>query len=272
MTRILARDAATNDIDVPVLVMLISDPAFNFGEVTETITAALEDEELSLIGSFDPDDIYDFRSQRPQIHYKDGHIVDIDMPSLDLTVASDLEGTRFLMLRGQVPDYRWGDVAGEIFDIMEERKIEQVFSVAGVPAPTSHTRPVDMIIRTTKAQPNDSIVPGEVTHPGTFEDYFEYQAGLQDLRMTSIRVRVPVYLARGEYAAGAAAGLDMLGKCTKLSLPVGDLVERAAKATQELNERMAEDPDLAEMVRGLEEAHDRGVVVRGQVGCRCRHG
>lgn len=59
------------------------------------------------LASFDVDELFDYRSRRPQITFTDNQFSDFKSPSLELYEVRDALGQPFLFLAGDEPDYQW---------------------------------------------------------------------------------------------------------------------------------------------------------------------
>ncbi len=250
---------SVSDLQVSRLVMNLVDPLVDAGDTAQAIHAAIDSLDSVEIATFESDSLFDYRAQRPIVSYVDGLIVDVQECGMALSLVTDVVGERFLYLHGQEPDFHWPSLTQDILEIIERFGIEHVYSFAGMPAPVPHTRPADMLVRTTQHQENPSVVYGSADHYGALSDYMEFKAGQAGIKVTNIRVRVPLYMARGDspFFAGALAAIKLLATLEGPTLPLGDLEQLADQQAMDLSALVVEGSDFAGLLSRLEEEYDR---------------
>ncbi|MGA7272357.1 MAG: PAC2 family protein, partial [Acidimicrobiia bacterium] len=59
-----------------------------------------------VVAGFKPDDLYDYRSNRPTIEFSDGAVTEIRWPSLSISASTEGRA-HLLVLTGAEPDTRW---------------------------------------------------------------------------------------------------------------------------------------------------------------------
>lgn len=247
------------DVKIATLILGTVDPLIDPGSVGRAVTAAVDLLDSVEVAPFDSDPLYDFRAQRPIIHYKNGVIEDVYEPAMSLDLVTDVHGERFLYVHGAEPDFHWPRLTQDILEICERFGVEKIYSFHSMPAPVPHTRPADMLIRTTKISENASPIKGEVDHPGSLADFVEFKAGQKGLSVTNIRVRVPYYLMRSEmpFFSGAATLVRQLAVLGGPTVPVGDLEQYEDQQARELSTILEQDQDFATHVKQLESEYDR---------------
>ncbi len=258
VARFYTLDAHAQDLRVRTLVLNLVDPLIDAGNTAQAIDATINTLDAEKIGSFNPDALFDFRAQRPIVSYSDGHIVDMRMPHLDLMLVTDVLGESFLYLTGLEPDFQWNAVSEDILEIVERFHVETVYSFSAMPAPIPHTRPVDMLIRTTESAGEHPVVEGFAEHFAELSDVFEYKAGQRSVPVVNIRVRVPFYLVRGEnpFFAGALAAVKMLAARGGPTFPLGDLEQLEDNQHVALAGMREEGSDFDDLIRHLEKDYD----------------
>lgn len=105
------------DVKVPTLVLGTIDPLIDPGSVGRAVIAAVDLLDSVEIAAFDSDPLYDFRAQRPVIHYKDGVIADVFEPAMSLDLVTDVLGQTFLYVHGAEPDFHWPRLTEDILEI-----------------------------------------------------------------------------------------------------------------------------------------------------------
>ncbi|VEI12614.1 PAC2 family protein [Trueperella bialowiezensis] len=258
MAEIFHLDEIAKDLQVDTLVINFRDSLVDAGNTCQTINATVETLEGESIGRFNSDLLYDYRAQRPIVTYGDGRLRDILMPEMILALCTDVHGKNFLYLTGEEPDFRWNEIASTIVKIVKHFNVQTTFSFAAMPAPVPHTRPVDMLIRSTKPDGQYPVVKGMAQHHGELTDVFEFKAEEEGLAVVNIRVRVPFYLARGDdpFFAGALAAVKMLATCGGPTFPLGDLEQLEDAQRKAISQLQLEGSDFAEVLAKLEEDYD----------------
>ncbi|QTG76176.1 PAC2 family protein [Trueperella pecoris] len=258
MAHFFTLDDIASGLRVRTLVINLIDPLIDAGDTAQAINATIDTLDAELIGTFDSDKLFDLRAQRPIVSYADGHIVALTMPQMRLMLVTDVHGESFLYLTGQEPDFRWCAVSEDILEIIERFGVENVFSFAAMPAPIPHTRPVDMLIRTTASAGDHPVVEGFAEHFAQLSDVFEHMAGEKSISVVNIRVRVPFYLVRGEapFFAGALAAIKMLAARGGPTFPLGDLEQLEDSQRAAISQLRVEGSDFDQLVTKLEEDYD----------------
>ncbi|MCI5826314.1 MAG: PAC2 family protein [Arcanobacterium sp.] len=246
------------ELSVPRMVINLVDPLVDAGDVGRAVAASVDTLESVEIASFDADVIYDFRAQRPIVSYKDGKLVELAQPHMNLDVVTDMHGENFLYLSGQEPDFRWNTLTADVLAVVKQFGVREVFSFAGMPAGVPHTRPADMLIRTTTRE-DVQFVPGVAEHFSQLQDFFEFHAGQAGISVTNIRVRVPFYMAKGPhpFVSGALAVIKMMAALGGPTLPLGDLEQLEDQQKNELSQMVEEGSDFAQLLTTLEEEYDK---------------
>ena len=258
MTDFFTLDSVASGLRVRTLVINLVDPLIDAGDTAQAINATIQTLDEELIGTFDSDAIFDYRAQRPIVSYADGHIVGLTMPEVRLSLVTDVQGENFLYLTGQEPDFRWREVSETIIDIINRFEVDQVYSFAALPAPVPHTRPVDMLIRSTEMAGEHPVVEGFAEHHAELSDVFEHMAAEEAISVLNIRVRVPFYLVRGEspFFAGALAATKMLAARGGPTFPLGDLEQLEDNQQKAIAELRVEGTDFDGLVKKLEQDYD----------------
>lgn len=247
-----------DDLSARYLIVNPLDPLTAAGSVTQALDATISDLDSVKIAAFPSDELFDFRAQRPIVEYQDGKLANLVQPELQLSLVTDIEGENFLYLSGQEPDYRWESVTADLIDAVRRFRVDEVITFAAMPAAIPHTRPADMLMRSTRQKDGVKYVPGHAVHPGALTDFFEYYAGKLGISVVNIRVRVPFYLAQlGEpFLAGALAALRMTASLGGPKLPLGDLERYEDRADAAYQELLENSPDLAELISSMEHEYD----------------
>ncbi len=258
MPHLFRYEPIKSGIEIDSLLINLLDPLVDAGHVMQALDAAISDLDSAEIASFDSDEIFDYRAQRPIVTYRDGKIADFVTAALNLKLVTDIRGVNFLYLCGQEPDYRWAEICRDLIRIVKDFRVKKVFSFAAMAAAVPHTRPADMLLRSTKFHPGVKYVQGQAEHYAALSDYFEFAAAKDDLSVTNLRVRVPFYIAQSgtPFISGALALAKMTADLGGPSLPLGDLEQFEDRQEQAFAQLMDSGGDIAQLVAKLEEEYD----------------
>jgi predicted ATP-grasp superfamily ATP-dependent carboligase len=104
------------------------------------------------IGSFDSDELIDYRARRPLIRLASGTIEAVTWSDVELSRGTTVNGLRdALLLTGPEPDFRWHAFADRVAELCRQLGVTEVFGLGAFPAPSLHTDPVAVV--STSADP-----------------------------------------------------------------------------------------------------------------------
>lgn len=249
---------------VDTLVVTLTDPGSDPGHLTRLIDMSLSSLDEKPAVRFDVDPLMDYRASRPLLNFSKGRIVGMGREDMVISLARDVSGQSFLRLHGLEPDFHWDRLVSDMFDIVEHFSISSIYSFTAVGAPIPHTRPADMIVRTTGNNQHPAL-NADFWFPASFASYFEFHAGKVGLDMTNVAVRVPIYLAPHHYPAGAASALSMVSSMSGLSFPLGDLTRDSEEQKANLASMMEENKELEAIISAFEKEYDAGAMAEGFV-------
>lgn len=212
-----------------------------------------------VVGRLDMDQVYDYAGRRPEVTLELDHFEDYDRPEILLHEVTDPGGETFFLLTGPEPSFQWERVAGALRIVVEQLGIERTLLVHAFPSPVPHTRRLPV---TRFAGSSDSIVVRR-TMPGTFRLRAPFSA-LLTLRLAEAKhdvvglsVHVPQYLHEMSYPDAALALLTAIGEEHGPQIPIGSLEAQAGPVREAIAEQVGTQPQLQEMVSGLEQRFDR---------------
>lgn len=224
-----------------------------------TDSQALDNEKSTLIAEVDSEDFYDFQVNRPLIFVDDSIIRSLTWPGVQIFGVRNPEGDRdFVFVRGVEPSMRWRSFAREILDLAEDLEVELVITLGSMLADTPHTRAIP--VSATGAHPDIATRLGvEVSR---YEGPTGILAVIQDgcvrrgLDAVALWAAVPHYANASPSPKVTLALVNGLEDFLEVSLPQGDLPERAIVWENAVNEMVKEDSDIEEYIKTLEESKD----------------
>ena len=237
---------------ISTLICAVGGGPFDAGGIPGSIAQSIGEGEL--IASFDPDHIYDFRSERPMITFENGAMTAMTEPRLDFYLVEDIEGEKMLVLRGNEPDLRWHSLAEGVLQLATQFGVERFYAIGGLPSGIPHTRPVDLLIRGyRRTQPEQDATYIQSVN---FSEFLVYTLGASGIETSSVLARVPFYLVNSVYAAAAGAVASFVSDDSGLALPVGDLERVAQTESDQIEAVYGQQEDFRSLVASLEEEYD----------------
>ncbi|MGZ4603023.1 MAG: proteasome assembly chaperone family protein [Kineosporiaceae bacterium] len=215
---------------------------------------------------FDVDQMYDYRARRPVMTFVEDHWESYEAPRLELSLVEDAVGTGFLMLTGPEPDVQWERFTAAVRRLVERYGVRLTVGVHAIPMAVPHTRPVGVTAHASRPE----LVAGHepwvtrVQVPGHMAGLLEFRLGESGHDAAGFAVHVPHYLAQAEYPDAAATLVEAVAELGELRLPVGDLRAAGEQVRAAVAAQVAEQPEVVEVVRALEDQYDAFVAARGR--------
>ncbi|MFV0427502.1 MAG: PAC2 family protein [Beutenbergiaceae bacterium] len=208
--------------------------------------------------TFDVDQLIDYRSRRPSMHYESGTWADYDEPKLAIDLLRDDEGVPLLLLHGVEPDLHWESFVTAVRQVIDDFGITTSIGAHGIPMGVPHTRPVTVTAHATRSDliadhPN---FVGSVQVPGYPAALLEFRLGQEGRDALGFAANVPHYLAQTQFPQAAAELIRQVARSGGLSLPVGDLEADGVRVLAEIDRQVADSDEVAAVVRALEAQFD----------------
>jgi predicted ATP-grasp superfamily ATP-dependent carboligase len=160
-----------------------------------------------------------------------------------------------VLVRGIEPNMRWRGFCEELIEILQELDVSTVVALGALLADTPHTRPTPVTGSAYDAESartyglETSRYEGPTGILGVFQDAC-VQAGLPAI---SFWAAVPHYVSQPPSPRATVALLQRVEEVLELPVPLGALPEQADDWVKTVDEMAAEDAEVVEYVRSLEE-------------------
>lgn len=212
-----------------------------------------------LLAEMDSEDYYDYQVNRPTISFDDSGVRRLTWPSTRLHVARLPLATRDIVLvHGVEPNMRWRQFTDELLGVSADLGITMVVTLGALLSDSPHTRPVPITGTATE--------PGLARQLGVESSRYEGPTGIvgvlqeacarRGLPAVSLWAAVPHYVAQAPSPKATLALVRRVEDLLDVPVPLGDLVEDARAWEIGVDELAAEDEEVADYVRQLEEARD----------------
>ncbi|MDT0323013.1 PAC2 family protein [Streptomyces millisiae] len=253
---------------VPELVDPVMVAAFegwnDAGDAASAAVAHLEREwKAEVFAALDAEDYYDFQVNRPHI-WLDGGVRRVTWPTTRLSVVrigsenGPVKRRDLVLVRGIEPSMRWRSFCNEILGFAHELGVEMVVVLGALLGDTPHTRPVPVTSVTSdedlavRLDLEESRYEGPTGIVGILQEACTH-AGVPAVTLWAA---VPHYVAQPPNPKASLALLHSLEDLLGVGIPLGDLPEDARAWQIGVDQLAAEDSEVAEYVKSLEEARD----------------
>ncbi len=250
--------SAQPDLVRPVLVQALDgfvDAGSGRRLAREHLLNALDSEPLV---TFDVDQLFDYRSRRPEMTFTTDHWDGYATPELAVHLVRDLNNVPFLLLHGPEPDVQWERFIAAVGTLVAELDVRIVIGLNAIPMGVPHTRPPTVIAHGT---PPDLVADypkwlPTIQVPASVGNLLEYRLGEAGTPACGFAVTVPYYLAHLDYPDAAHTLLNCVARAGELSLPTEALVHAADVVRANVDKQAAGSEEIATLVRGLERQYD----------------
>ena len=212
-----------------------------------------------LIADVEAEEFYDFQVNRPQVSIDDSSIRSITWPGTQVFGLAIPSMKRDLVIvTGVEPSMRWKRFTSDLLDLADDLEVSLVVTLGSLLADSPHTRPI--------------TVTGTASHPniadrlGVSISKYEGPTGIlgiiQDgcmrrgIDAISLWAAVPHYASNSPSPKASLALINSLEDFLDISIPLGSLQVDSDEWEKSVDELAAEDTDVAEYVKALEESKD----------------
>jgi len=222
-----------------------------------------------LFGAMDAEDYYDFQVNRPTLALGDDGEREIVWPTTRFSVArvpvaagragASEPGFRDVVLvHGIEPNMRWRSFCEELFDLARDLGVTTIVSLGALLADVPHTRPVPVSGSSNNEdlQSAHGLDKPTLQGPTGINGVLQEMARHEEIELVSFWAAVPHYVAQAPCPKATLALIRRIEDVLDLTIPLGELPEEARAWETGVDELAAEDSEVAEYVRTLEEAKD----------------
>ncbi|HYM82627.1 MAG TPA: PAC2 family protein [Candidatus Dormibacteraeota bacterium] len=233
------------------------------GAASSAVAALAADAQL--VATFDPDQLFDYRSRRPTLEIVDGRLAELTWPELTLRHAR-IDDRDLLVLSGHEPDDRWRSLSEALVELAAGFEVAEWISLGAIPAAVPHTRPVPVLGTATRpdlVRGGVEVGPSGVLRvPAAALSVLEMAVSAAGIPSVGYFAQVPHYVS-GPYPAAAAELLRALGRHLDAEPPLGTLPEDARQLRLRLDAATALDETSRAYVERLEAMVDESRLPSG---------
>ncbi len=206
--------------------------------------------------AIDPEDFYDFQVNRPTSRLVDG-IRTIEWPTTEVLVAH-LPERDLVLIGGPEPNFHWQDYVSRLLSMLRSVQPEVVVLLGALLTDAPHSRPVPVSGTASRQGLADELglELSDYEGPTGIVGVLSYECDRAGFPVVSLWASVPHYVAEPPNPKATLALLVRLEDVLNLPLDPGDLATESAQWVEQVDELVADDPDIANYVSALEERRD----------------
>jgi proteasome assembly chaperone (PAC2) family protein len=212
-----------------------------------------------LIADVEAEEFYDFQVNRPQVTIDDSSIRRIEWPGTQVFgLAIPSMNRDLVIVTGVEPSMRWKRFTSDLLDLADDLEVSLVVTLGSLLADSPHTRPIT--VTGTGAHPNiaDRLGVSVSKYEGPTGILGIIQDGCmrRGIDAISLWAGVPHYASNSPSPKASLALINSLEDFLEVTIPLGSLPTDSDKWEKSVDELAAEDNDVAEYVKALEESKD----------------
>lgn len=205
------------------------------------------------IVTFDPDSIFDYRSNRPILRFSSGEAQSLTWPRMEILHVRP-SGRDVLVLVGNEPDYAWSKICDAIGNLVQHLGVTHLITLGSVPTPVRHGPDIAVFCTTSDPRlllPGDEMLMDEIVVPASAGTVF--RTAVEDVDIPSIGywAQIPQYVGR-PYHPAVLGLLRKLSAQLEADFDLEQLEEESQVQIERLDEIISERSEAAEFIKGLE--------------------
>lgn len=231
------------------------------GEAASGAVAALRDSrEYERVHSVDPELYFDYQYTRPTTQMDAAGNRELTWPEASLwRPTTTSEGPELWLLTGSEPARAWQAFVNEFIDVALRDDVTGLVTLGAMLSDVPHTRPISVFASSHDERVRDAHGLDKSTYEGPVGilSVFEHFAAAADIPAAGLWASVPHYVASAAPSPKATlALLDRLEELTGVGVDREHLRTDAATWEASIDAAAAEDDDMAEYIRQLEQTRD----------------
>jgi predicted ATP-grasp superfamily ATP-dependent carboligase len=217
------------------------------------------DLDASRFARIDPEEFFDFQSNRPSIRFDDSEKREIAWPTVEIFEGRAPRAPRDLVLvQGVEPSLRWRGFCANLVDLAEALGVQVVVTLGALLGDVPHTRPVAMTGHASDAALLErlALTASSYEGPTGIVGVLHTACANAGLPSASLWASVPHYVAAAANPKAALALLRRVELLIGVSVDVSELETATADYERQVGLAVQSDPDIQAFVERLEQASD----------------
>jgi len=215
----------------------------------------------------DPDDYYDFQVNRPTVSLVGGVSRRIEWPTTRISVARPPESERdVVIVRGIEPNMRWRAFCRELLAVIRELGVHTVVTLGALLSDTPHTRATQVsgTAYDAEAARRFDLERSRYEGPTGIVGVLQDACVASGIPAISFWAGVPHYVSQPPNPKATLALLHRVEEVLDVPIPLAELPQQADEWQKLVDEMAAEDDEVTEYIRNLEERDDE--IDRSEMG------
>jgi len=212
-----------------------------------------------LIANVESEDFYDFQVNRPVVTIDDSELRSITWPSTQVFgMAIPSMDRDLVIVTGVEPSMKWKSFTSDLLDLADDLEVSLIVSLGSLLADTPHTRPITV----TATGSHPSIANRLGVSVSKYEGPTGILGIIQDgcmrrgIDAISLWAAVPHYASNAPSPKATLALMNTLEEFLNIKIPLSDLPDKSDAWEREVNDLAADDSEIADYVKALEESKD----------------
>jgi len=207
-----------------------------------------------VVATFDGDELFDYRSNRPVLDIEDGALTEVTWPEIILRESS-LGSRDILVLTGSEPDMRWRAFSGSMVSLAQEMNVGLHITLGSVPAAVAHTRPTPLLTTASREDlvADKSELPPRMRVPSAAISVVDKALAEAGIDAIGFFAQIPHYV-NGPYHDGVLTLVGRVASHLGVEVALDELRRQATEERARLDEVVGARPDAKEYVERLEGA------------------
>jgi proteasome assembly chaperone (PAC2) family protein len=226
---------------------------------SEAVSHLLVGWRATLLASIDPEDYYDFQYNRPHVGFNAEGGRELSWRTTSIWHCQAGPADRDVVLvTGIEPNLRWRAFCDEMLDYLTGIGATTLVTLGALLADVPHTRPVPVngISSDPELAERFGLEPSRYTGPTGIVGVIQEASHRRGLETMSYWAAVPHYVGQAPAPKATLALLGQLEDLVGVPIDMRGLPEEAKAWERGVDELAADDSDVADYVRSLEEERD----------------
>jgi proteasome assembly chaperone (PAC2) family protein len=212
-----------------------------------------------LIANVESEDFYDFQVNRPVVTIDESQIRSITWPSTQVFGMAIPSMKRDLVIvTGVEPSMKWKSFTSDLLDLADDLEVSLIVSLGSLLADTPHTRPIT--VTATGSHPTIAnrlgVSVSKYEGPTGILGIIQDGCMRRGIDAISLWAAVPHYASNAPSPKATLALINSLEEFLDIKIPLSDLPDRSDAWEREVNDLAADDSEIADYVKALEESKD----------------
>ena len=201
-------------------------------------------------------DLVDLQQTRPTVELVDGETRRVSWP--EVRFVAGRAGRDVVLCTGPEPSLRWPTFTADIVGLAARVGVSLGVMLGGMPAVVSHRRPVPVLATATSASlaQEAGAMRTDYQGPTGVQTVLQVALGEAGIPAVGLWAQVPHYVAGNPSPPAVRALLERLRDVAGIRVELGDLDAESEAYLDQVEESLAERPDVTDLVRAIEAEAD----------------